>query len=131
MVKRKVHAAQAKYMNTEFHAVKAEEAIQALESTLRGLNQKEVERRLEKFGPNEIREKKRTTALNIFLGQFKSIFVIVLIVAAVASGQIDLYFEQKTPIDAFVISAIVVLNSAVGFAQEYRSEKAILELFLR
>lgn len=112
-------------MNTEFHAVKAEEAIQALESTLRGLNQKEVERRLEEFGPNEIREKKRTTALNIFLGQFKSIFVIMLIVAAVASGLIDLYFEQKTPIDAFVISAIVVLNSAVGFAQEYRSEKAM------
>jgi len=112
-------------MNTEFHAVKAEDAIQALESTLRGLNQKEMERRLEEFGPNELREKKRTTALNIFLGQFKSIFVIMLIVAAVASGLIDLYFEQKTPIDAFVISAIVVLNSAVGFAQEYRSEKAM------
>lgn len=91
MAKRKVQArAHAKYMNTEFHAVKGEDAIQVLESTLHGLNQKEVERRLEEFGPNELREKRGTTALNIFLRQFKSIFVIMLIVAAVASGLIDL-----------------------------------------
>lgn len=112
-------------VNSEFHAVKAEEAMQTLESSLQGLSEEEAESRLKKFGPNELREKKRITALSIFLGQFKSVFVIMLIAAAVASGLIDLHFENKTPIDAFVISAIVIMNSAVGFVQEYRSEKAI------
>ena len=112
-------------MNSEFHAMKAEETMQALESSAQGLSEEEVESRLQKFGPNELRERQRTTALSIFLGQFKSIFVIMLIVAAVASGLIDVHFENKTPIDAFVISAIVVMNSAVGFVQEYRSEKAM------
>lgn len=112
-------------MNSEFHAMKAEEAMQTLESSLQGLSEEEAESRLKKFGPNELREKKRITALSIFLGQFKSVFVIMLIVAAVASGLIDLHFENKTPIDAFVISAIVIMNYAVCFVQEYRSEKAI------
>jgi magnesium-transporting ATPase (P-type) len=50
-------------MNSEFHAMKAEETIQALESSAQGLSEEEVESRLQKFGPNELREKKRTTAL--------------------------------------------------------------------
>ncbi|MDH5267136.1 MAG: HAD-IC family P-type ATPase, partial [Candidatus Bathyarchaeota archaeon] len=112
-------------MNSEFHALKAEEVVKALESSLQGLSQEEAESRLKEFGPNELREKKGTTALSIFLGQFKSIFVIMLIVAAVTSGLVDVYFENSTPIDAFVIFAIVAMNSTVGFVQEYRSEKAM------
>lgn len=55
-----------KHMNTEFDAVKAEEAMQALESSLQDLSQEEAESRLKQFGPNELREKKRTTALSVF-----------------------------------------------------------------
>ena len=62
-------------MREEFHAMNAEEVMQALESSPQGLSQAEAESRLKAFGPNELREKKRTTALSIFLRQFKSLFV--------------------------------------------------------
>jgi len=96
-----------------------------LETSERGLDEEEARRRLERFGPNEIREERRTTPLRIFLGQFKSIIVVVLILAAVVSGVIDVYYESEPPIDTYVISAIVVMNAILGFVQEYRAEKAV------
>lgn len=104
-------------MNSEFHAMKAEETVQALESSAQGLSEEEVESRLQKFGPNELRERQRTTALSIFLGQFKSIFVIMLIVAAVASGLIDVHACMHLG-TAFVFSlAYFVLNGSLEKAR--------------
>ena len=106
-------------MNSEFHAMKAEEAIQALKSSLQGLSEDEAKRRLEEFGFNELRERKRAVALRIFLRQFKDVFVIMLLIA------VSLSVLAGKGMDALTISAIVVLNSVVGFVQEYRSEKAM------
>jgi Ca2+-transporting ATPase len=83
------------------------------------LSQEDAERRLEKFGPNELVEKKRITPLQIFLAQFKDVFVIMLLIAVAISLAIG------ESIDASIIGAIVVLNAVVGFYQEYRSEKAL------
>lgn len=106
-------------MNTEFHAMKAEEVIQAQKSTGQGLSEEEAKRRLEEFGFNELREVKRAVALRIFLRQFKDVFVIMLLMA------VSLSVLAGKGVDALTISAIVVLNSVVGFVQEYRSEKAM------
>lgn len=106
-------------MNTEFHAMKAEEATRALESSLQGLSEEEAKRRLEEFGFNELMEGKSAVALRIFLRQFKDVFVIMLLIA------VSLSVLAGKGIDALAISAIVVLNSVVGFVQEYRSEKAM------
>jgi Ca2+-transporting ATPase len=78
-----------------------------------------VKRRLEEFGYNELKEKKRVTPLQIFLRQFKDIFVIMLLVATAIS------FLIGETVDALTIAVIVILNSVVGFIQEYRSEKAM------
>jgi len=83
------------------------------------LSEEEAQRRLQEFGPNELVERKGITPFQIFLGQFKDVFVIMLLIAIAISvliGEI---------IDASTIGAIVVLNSVVGFVQEYRSEKAM------
>jgi Ca2+-transporting ATPase len=68
-------------MNSEFHAKKVEETVKALKSSLQGLSKEEAKRRLEEFGFNELREKKRAVALRIFLRQFKDVFVIMLLIA--------------------------------------------------
>jgi Ca2+-transporting ATPase len=93
--------------------------MEALQVSDKGLSEKEAERRLEQFGPNELVEKKRITPLQIFLGQFKDIFVIMLLIAVGISLAIG------EPIEAAIIGAIVILNAVVGFYQEYRSERAM------
>jgi Ca2+-transporting ATPase len=91
----------------------------ALKTSEKGLSKEEAERRLEKFGPNVLVERKRVTPFQIFLNQFKDIFVIMLLIAVV----IELGIREI--VDASTIGAIVVLNAVVGFVQEYRSEKAM------
>ena len=110
---------QAVNMSPEWHAMETEELMRALKASEKGLSEEEAKRRLQEFGPNELVERKGITPFQIFLGQFKDVFVIMLIIAIAISvliGEI---------IDASTIGAIVVLNSIVGFVQEYRSEKAM------
>jgi len=106
-------------VSPEWHAMETKELMESLKTTENGLSEEETKRRLQEFGPNELVERKRVTPLQIFLGQFKDIFVIMLLVATVIS------FLIGELIDASTIAAIVVLNSVVGFVQEYRSEKAM------
>jgi len=88
------------------------------------LTNEEADQRLVEYGPNELKEAKRITALEIFFSQFKDIFVIMLIIATAIAYYVD-FAQNEMPTDAITIAAIVVLNAVVGFIQEYRSEKAI------
>src|SRR3990170_3264612 len=106
-------------MTTEWHSMKLEEILSELQVDQKGLNHEEADHRLKELGYNELKEKKRVTALQIFLHQFKDIFVIMLLVATTIS------FLIGETVDAATIAVIVVLNSVVGFVQEYRSEKAM------
>ena len=71
-------------MSTEWHAMEKERLVESLKSTEEGLSTEEAERRLQEFGPNELVEKKRVTPLQIFFGQFKDIFVIMLLIAIIS-----------------------------------------------
>ncbi len=98
------------------------EVLARLKSEEHGLSDKEAVIRLKKYGPNEIKQGARVTSLDIILNQFKSVFVIILLAAGLFSLLIGHY------IDFAVISAIVVLNSSIGFFQQYKAEKTIAEL---
>ena len=87
-----------------------------------GLTSEEAQKRLEQFGPNVLVGGARVRPLKIFLSQFKSFLVAVLVVAAAFSLVVG------ENLDAIVILAIVVLNAAFGFIQEYRAENAIAAL---
>jgi len=54
-----------------WHARDIEEVFRALNTTIKGLSNEEAKRRLEEYGPNELREARRVTALEIFLNQFR------------------------------------------------------------
>jgi Ca2+-transporting ATPase len=110
---------QAIEMSSEWHSMEKKQLLESLKATEKGLSTEEAERRLKEFGPNELVEKKGVSPLQIFLGQFKDIFVIMLLIAIVISVAIN------EIVDAATIGAIVFLNSVVGFVQEYRSEKAM------
>ncbi len=87
-----------------------------------GLSSNEAQSRLEKYGPNELVEEGAKSPLLILWDQMKELMVIVLIVAAVVSFLLGEYT------DAIIILAIVILNAAIGFSQEYRAEQAIAAL---
>lgn len=106
----------------DWYLLSKEEVIEKLGSSEKGLAKEQVQEKLEKFGENKIKKKKDLKTLKIFLGQFKSFLILILIIAAILS------FFMVSKLDAFVIIAIVVLNAGIGFTQEYKADKAIEEL---
>src|SRR3990172_7393043 len=101
-----------------------EDVLGILRSSQEGISQDEAKRRLLEYGPNELRESKKTTPLGMLLDQFKDFMIIVLLAAAVISGIIG------EAVDTIAIVVIVVLNAIIGFIQEYRAEKAMEALKL-
>ena len=79
----------------------------------------EAVRRLADVGANALRDVGRATWLAILLRQFTDILVIILAVAAIVSALVGAIGDSST------ILAIVVLNGALGFVQEWRAEKAM------
>ena len=112
-------------MSSEYHSMEKKELLESLKVTENGLTTEEAERRLKEFGPNELVEKKKVSPLQIFLGQFKDIFVIMLLFAMAVSLIIAITRDAGEFVDAATIGAIIFLNAIVGFVQEYRSEKAM------
>jgi len=99
-----------------------EETLNELDTSPQGLGDSEVQARREKYGPNELVEKKKKTLLVMFLDQFKDFMIIVLLAAAAVSGILG------EAADTIAIIVIVVLNAVLGFSQEYRAEKAMAAL---
>ena len=98
---------------------KIEDVLTELKTSKNGLTEKEAAARLLVYGPNEIKSEKKISPIRIFLEQFHS-FVIYILIAALA---ISIFLGET--VDAIVIGIIVVLNAIFGFIQEYRAEKSI------
>jgi Ca2+-transporting ATPase len=103
----------------EYHSIEPKKAIEILDSDINGLSEQEATQRREKFGPNEILEKKGDSPAILFLRQFKSFLIYILFAAAA----ISYYFNHM--LDVYVILSVILINAAIGFIQEYRAEKAI------
>lgn len=88
----------------------------------RGLSSGEAADRLRLYGPNEIQREKPVSPFVIFGNQFRGPMTWLLVAALVISA----FLGEMA--DALAIGAILVLNAAVGFLQEYRAEKALQAL---
>ncbi len=87
-----------------------------------GLTQKEVEERLQEYGPNELEEEDKTTSLDILERQFKNLLVWILLGAAIIS------FIADKVITFYFITVIIAIIILMGFIQEWKAEKAVEEL---
>lgn len=97
----------------------ADAVLKTLDTSKDGLSSGEAEKRLEKYGKNELKEEEKTSMVKLFLSQFKSFLIIILMVAAVVSAFLG------ELVDAFVILFTVILAGVLGFIQEYRAEESI------
>ncbi|MFH1180457.1 MAG: HAD-IC family P-type ATPase, partial [Candidatus Bathyarchaeota archaeon] len=93
-----------------------------LETSLEGLTSEESESRLKKYGKNELCSKESRGRVQIFIAQFKNALVFLLIGASIVS-----YLLGEVT-DSIIIASIVILNSLLGFYQEYQSEKTLENL---
>ena len=106
-----------------WHARSAEALAAALSGDLeQGLRSDEVAQRQASDGFNELPEAPPPSLLKLFLSQFTSVIVWVLIGAAVLSGVLGDW------IDTAAIVAIVFLNGLLGFVQEFRAEQSLAAL---
>ena len=105
-----------------WHSQSAEEVLAQLASTSEGLASHEAAQRLATNGLNELKEGKPISPLQIFLAQFRSLIIWILIAAGIISGLLG------EGVDAIAILAIVVLNAVIGFYQEFNAEKSIAAL---
>ncbi len=105
-----------------WHTWERERVYEALDTSASGLDSAEVQRRLERYGPNELEERGLRSPLKVFLSQFTETMVLVLLIAAGIS------FAVGKTTDAIMILIIVILNAILGFTQEYRAERAMAAL---
>jgi P-type Ca2+ transporter type 2C len=98
----------------------AQEVIQDLDvDPEQGLGGQEAEERRRQYGPNRLRSARSTSAWEILVEQFKSLLVLLLAVAAVAS----LIFGEV--IEGIAIGAVILINTAIGFFTELRAVRSM------
>ena len=102
-----------------WHLLPIHEIEKLLDTTSGGIDNTIAAERLSEYGKNKIEDTKKKTVWKMLLQQLTDFMILVLIVVAIISGILgDLT-------DTLIILAIIVINAAVGFIQEYRSEKAM------
>ncbi len=99
----------------------ASSVLEQLRCSSQGLTQGEVVERRARYGQNAL-TKESITALRIPARQFASVLIYFLMVAAILS------FATGDSSDGVIITAILVINAALGFSQDYRSQRAVEKL---
>jgi magnesium-transporting ATPase (P-type) len=95
------------------------QVFEALETSQKGLNSEEAERRLAKYGLNALVEKKRTPVVYKFLAHLKDLFSILLLFASLLSALSGMWQLS------LIILAVVLVNTVFSLFQEWRAEKAM------
>lgn len=93
--------------------------LDTLESGPGGLTSHEAARRLERYGPNELREGGKKSTFRIFLEQFADFLVIILILAAVVSAVLG---DVESTV---VILAVITMNAILGTVQTVKAEASL------
>ncbi|KKT79281.1 MAG: ATPase [Parcubacteria group bacterium GW2011_GWF2_44_8b] len=107
---------------TNWHTKSVSEVLEILKSGEHGLSSEEAKRRLDENGPNILPESKADSVALIFLRQFQSPLIYILLAAALT------VFIMGKEIDGVVIMTVLVLNAVIGSIQEGRARNTILAL---
>ncbi|RMD59446.1 HAD family hydrolase [Candidatus Parcubacteria bacterium] len=106
----------------KFHRLSAEEAMAILKTSPQGLSRSEAEKRLKKYGFNELPREVKIGRLRIFLSQFNSVLIYILIFAGLASIVLGDW------VDASIILAAILINTLIGYIQENKANNALERL---
>ena len=93
----------------------------------RGLRKDEIDSRIEKYGKNTLVQKKNRSFIAMFIAQFKSFMIILLIIAAIISGIMGVKTGEGL-LDTYIIMGILLLNAFIGAYQEFKAQKSLESL---
>ncbi|MFB1481664.1 cation-translocating P-type ATPase [Corallococcus sp. RDP092CA] len=105
--------------SVRWHALPPEAVLERLDSTSQGLTEEAARQRLARLGPNVLERSRPDSAWKLLWRQIDSPLIWVLI----ASAGLAILLGKVT--DGLVVAAVVVLNTLIGFVQEYRAGRAI------
>ena len=124
------------YQEKEFETLTSEQTSEYFETDVEnGLTSEEAKRRLEKFGPNKLEEKKKKSWIVIFFEQMANPMIYVLFAAVAITIGVSIYESIKAgkfdflnigdwP-DVVIILAVVILNSIIGTVQEIKAQTSL------
>ena len=102
-----------------FFSKSYEDVLKQFNVSKSGLSENQVKENLDKYGYNQLTEKKKQTVMQVFLSQFKDLLVIILIIAAIismATGNVE---------STLVIFAVIILNAILGTVQHFKAEQSL------
>jgi Mg2+-importing ATPase len=105
-----------------FWSVASEEILKKLDTGTSGISDHEAVKRIELFGPNILKSKKKTDPLTLMISQFKSPIILILIFAAILS----IFLGDTT--DALIILIIILISGILGFWQDKGAANAVKKL---
>lgn len=103
----------------KFFSKTYEETLKEFNVSKSGLTEKQAKENLDKYGYNELTQKKRATVWEVFFSQFKDLLVIILIISALismATGDAE---------STLVIIAVITLNAVLGTVQHFKAEQSL------
>ena len=104
-----------------WHSMENEEVLSVLDANPNGLNQSEIHKRMQKYGPNQLEQPEPTSAFLRFLSQYNDPLNYLLITAALVA----LAIKPDHPGDAIFIFLVLTANAFFGFWQEGQAEQAM------
>lgn len=109
-----------------WHSSSVEEVSKKLKTNINiGLSEEETQKRFERYGPNNLKEKKKESIFVKFIKQFNDFMIITLIIAAIISAVVSKLNGEADYIDSIIIVAIVIFNAIMGLVQEQKAEKSL------
>ncbi len=116
-------------MKKEYYQLTVKETLKELDTSPEGLSRDKAERRLKKYGKNELTGSVQTPKLLLLLSQFKELLVLVLIIAGIISLFLGFYQDDLGSLkSAAAMFIIVIINAVIGFVQNYKAEQIIEKL---
>jgi len=106
----------------DWHSLPIREIFNKLGTSSNGLTTDEASKRIKEFGFNELKEARRKTLFGVFIEQFKSFLILILILATIFS----IYLGEN--IEAIAIGVILLINAALGTYQEFKAEESLKAL---
>ena len=109
-------------MESQYYTQTPQQVLHAMESREEGLTTQQAQERIEKNGPNALREERKKPVWQVFLEQFKDLLVAILIAAALIS-----MFSGNME-STLVIFAVLIMNAILGTVQYFKAEKSLESL---
>ncbi len=120
---RSIESSVAPIPSVAWHRLSLGEAFERLQvDATHGLTQAEADARVARYGPNKLAQSQQRSTLDIFLAQFRSLIVALLVAATVIA------FAMGENLEAVAILVVIVINAAIGFFTEWKAEHALSAL---